>query len=236
MLAVETSSRQGSVALACGGEVLAARELSADRRHAAELLPAVQDLLHESGRRLADVTLFGYSCGPGSFTGLRVAATIGRMMQSAVGCRVVAVETLEVIARNALTHPQRPSRLAVILDARRGRIFGGLFERRGDDLATVTPAGLHDPGPWLANLEKPLWILGEGIAKHAEAVAESGGVILDQAYWPPRAEQVIAAGLRLSAAGRCCRREEIIPHYLRPPECEEVYEQRRAEARARRGE
>jgi tRNA threonylcarbamoyladenosine biosynthesis protein TsaB len=78
LLAIETSSRTGSVALACGERPLGARQLSQDRPHTAELLPAIDDLLRENGRRLADVDVFAYSCGPGSFTGLRVAATVRR--------------------------------------------------------------------------------------------------------------------------------------------------------------
>jgi hypothetical protein len=47
---------------------------------------------------------------------------------------------------------------------------------------------------------------------------------------------VLVVGRHLAAAGRFCTPEEIVPAYLRPPECEEVYEQRRAEARQRRAE
>ena len=92
LLAIETSGRIGSVGLAAGERLLGLRRLSADRRHTSELLPTIRDLLRENERRLADVDVLGYSAGPGSFTGLRVAATVGRMVQSAVGCRVVAVK------------------------------------------------------------------------------------------------------------------------------------------------
>ena len=237
MLAVETSTRPGSVALSSGLAPPAIRELAPERRNAAELMPAIDDLLRGAGRRLRDVTLFGYSRGPGSFTGLRVAATLGRMLQSAVGCAVVAVPTLEIIARNALSHPEQPARLAVILDARRGQVFGGVFERRDDELVTVVPAGLFDPEPWLSTLEQqPLWVMGEGLKKHGEAVTACEGRVLEEEYWPVRVEHVVTVGRRLAAAGSFCRPEEIVPLYIRPPECEEVYEQRRAEARRRRGE
>ena len=84
LLAIETSGPHGGVGLALGGQTLGVRRLAADRRHTAELLPTIRDLLAKHGRRLMDVDVFAYSCGPGSFTGLRVAATIARMMQSAV--------------------------------------------------------------------------------------------------------------------------------------------------------
>ena len=236
ILAVETSSLRGSVALVRGEQVLAEHALSADRRHAAELFPTIADMLQASGQRLADVTLLAFSRGPGSFTGLRIAATIGRMMLSAVGCRVAAVPTLEVIAHNSLNHPEHPSRLAVILDAKRGQVFGGLFERRSDRLETVGEAVLAETEAWLAGLEKPVWILGEGLARHADAVAAAGCVSLAEEYWTPRAATVAAIGRRMGAAGELCQPEDIRPFYIRPPECEEVYEQRRTAARQKRGE
>ncbi len=237
LLAIETSSRTGSVALAGGQRLLGRRRLSENRPHTSALLPAIDDLLRENGRRLAEVDIFAYSCGPGSFTGLRVAATVGRMMQSAVGCRVVAVPTLEVIARNTLAHPDRPKRVAALLDAKRGQVYGAVYERvAGDELRPLVSARLCEPATLLDSLELPFSIIGEGVRQHADACVASAGRVLDEAYWPPSAEHVLAIGRRLAAAGQVCKPEEIVPLYIRPPECEEVYEQRRAAARRKRGE
>ncbi len=237
MLAVETSSLRGSVALGHGGRVLTWRELSAERRHTTELLPAIQEMLVETGDRPADVTIVAFSQGPGSFTGLRVAATLARMWQSAVQCRVVAVPTLDVIARNVLQTDASPARLAVILDARQGKLFGAVFARESDtELRTLQDAGLHDGAAWLAGLERPCVVLGEGVDKHRSAVDAAGLEALPEACWWPDARQVLEIGRRLAAAGRFCPPDQIVPAYLRPPECEEVYEKRRATARARRGE
>jgi tRNA threonylcarbamoyladenosine biosynthesis protein TsaB len=237
MLAIETSSRRGSVALAADGGLVAARRLTAERPHTAALIPAIADMLRDAGRRPADIDLFAYSSGPGSFTGLRVAATVGRMLQSAVGCAVAAVSTLEVLARNALDHPEKPRRIAAILDAKRRQVYGAVFERVDDgELRVVVAAGVYDPASWFAKVEQPFWILGEGVRYHGETCESSGGTVLDESYWEPSAEQVVVVGRRLVAEGRLCRPEQIVPLYLRPPACEEVYEQRRAEARRRRGE
>ncbi len=237
LLAIETASLWGSVALARDGAVIAARDLSADRRHTTELIPTIRDLLADQGCRLMDVGVLAYSTGPGSFTGLRVAATVARMAQSAVGCEVVAVPTLEVIARNALGHPNRPQRVIAILDAKRGQVFGAAFERTAaDDLRTLAPAEIREPEAWLAGVQRPFAILGEGVKYHEQACQASGGDVLAAEYWRPRAAHTAAVGQRLAAERRFCKPHEIIPNYLRPPACEEVYEERRAAARARRGE
>ena len=236
-LALETSSARGSVALGRHGQVLCARTLTEERKHTSELLPVTRDLLNEMGISPKQVQEVHFSHGPGSFTGLRVAATVARMWQSTIGCRVVAVPSLEAIARNALTHPDQPSRLAVILDARQGKLFGAVFKRDGDDqIRAVSQAGLFPATSWLAEVEQPCRVLGEGVQKHAVAIAEAGLEPLPEAYWWPDARQVLAIGNRLALAGDFRSPEKIVPEYLRPPECELVYEKRRAAARERRGE
>ncbi len=235
-LAIETSSLRGSVALGRSDTVLAGRVLSAEHKHAAELLPAIHDLLTEAGCAPADVGVLCFSQGPGSFTGLRVAATVAQTWQAAVGSRVVAVPTLEVIARNGLTAEGAPRRLAVMLDARRGQVFGAVFTRDNGDLRTAVDAALHEVRAWLASLHRPCAVLGDGLTQHRQLVLAMGLSALPESYGWPDARQVLTIGQQRAAAGLFCTPEQIVPAYLRPPECEEVYEQRRAEARARRQE
>ncbi len=123
----------------------------------------------------------------------------------------------------------------MILDARRGQLYGAVFEHTGgDDLRPIVDAGRYDAATWLAALSKPCWVLGEGVAQHREAVAAAGLPVLPEEYGLPDARQVLMIGQRRAVAGQFCTPAEIVPLYLRPPECEEVYEQRRAAARARR--
>ena len=233
ILAIETSGLAGSVALGDMTCQRVSRSLSGDRRHTSELLPVMRDVLAEAGMRLADVGVFAFSVGPGSFTGLRVAATVARMVQFTVGCPVVAVPTLEVIAHNAPA--EATPRILALLDARRGQLYAALFERNAaGDLHEVRSAGVYEPAPLLADIPSPFCIIGPGIEPHHAACAASGGRILDPATWTPHAEGVLCVARRYIAAERFCAPEEIRPCYLRPPECEEVYEQRRAEARRRR--
>src|SRR4030042_517600 len=124
ILAIETSSIRGSVSLGRGPNLVAVRTLTTERRHTGELLPAIRDLLAAGGVEPCDVGLVCFSCGPGSFTGLRVGATVARMWQSATNCRVAAVPSLEAVAHNALARPECPTRLAVILGAPQGGLVG----------------------------------------------------------------------------------------------------------------
>lgn len=220
--------------LAAEGPRRAVRTLPAELRNAAALAPAVRDALTEIGLRIADVRLFVFSAGPGSFTGLRIGATMARMLHSVTQCEVVAVSTLEVMAMNAL--PRGGGPILSLLDARPGAVFAALFEASGgEELQSIIPAALHDEGPLFGQLRPQFVALGSGVARRRDRITESGGVILDEALWAPRVERVLELGLALRGRGIVCRPDEIRPIYLRPPECEEVYEARRAAARARRG-
>jgi tRNA threonylcarbamoyl adenosine modification protein YeaZ len=246
VLAIETSSPHGSVALGRGACLLAHRRLTAVRKHTGELLPAIRKVLAVAGCQAREVGTVCFSQGPGSFTGLRVAATIARMWHSAHGCRVVAVSSLEVIARNALLTPDLPACLAVILDARHGKVFGATFAVRtpapadaaaaATDLEPLEPPDLRDAAAWLPTITTPAAVMGDGVEHHRDTIAAAGLTPLPAESWIPDAREVLAIGRSRAAAGLFCSPHEIVPAYLRPPECEEVYEKRRAAARARRGE
>jgi tRNA threonylcarbamoyl adenosine modification protein YeaZ len=248
ILALETSVR-GSVALARGPQAPSVRWLSSDRANASELLPAVDGLLRQAGCSPRDVGLLCYARGPGSFTGLRVGATVARMFAATVACRVAAVSTLDALARNALRAAPVPSRVAVLIDARGGQVFGAAYERAGagnlkaaespaDEMRITHAAARRWPAAWLSELAgasaMPLAVLGPGVQQHHEACLRADVRVLDAELAQPSAAEVLLLGRAAAGAGGFCRPEEILPLYIRPPECEEVYERRRAEARLRR--
>ena len=129
-LAFETSSAQGCVALGCGPKVLEAARFTKARAHAAEFLPTIDALCRAHDAEPQRIEWVFVSAGPGSFTGLRIGITAARMIALAVGARVVAIPTLEVIAQNALDSPTPPDQVAVILDAKRRRVYSATFARR----------------------------------------------------------------------------------------------------------
>ncbi|MGE0482211.1 MAG: tRNA (adenosine(37)-N6)-threonylcarbamoyltransferase complex dimerization subunit type 1 TsaB [Phycisphaerae bacterium] len=246
-LAIETSGPAGSVALGDSAAPLVTRALDTHTRHASDLLPAIDALLRANDLCAADLRLVCFSAGPGSFTGLRLAATAARMLLSVTTCAVVRVPTLDVLAQNALAVADPPPRVVALLDAKRDQVFAATFELRsrcGDPDAdagdaiyeAAAPAGLHDPAAFLVRVTTPFAILGAGIEKHRDVCRASGGETLGPEFAVPDAATVYRLGRTAHAIGRVAASHEVVPIYVRPPEAEEVYESRRAAARARRGE
>lgn len=224
ILALETSGRRGSAAIGSDSGLRDVASISGEMRHAAELMPAVDALCRRHGWVPNTLTDVFVSIGPGSFTGLRIAVTIARTLAWSVGARIVAVPTLDCIARNALDAAPRPQHVAVVLDAKRSQVYAAAFAMRGDGCRRTHDACLLAPAEFLARCPRPLAVLGEGVAYHRPAIDAAGVTVLDPELWPGRAEHVLNVGLELAEAAQFTAPGDLIPLYIRRPEAEEKWE------------
>lgn len=228
-LAIETSGALGSVAIGRGDAVLEACTLTGDRRHAVELLPTIRALCDRHAVTPSAIDRVYVSVGPGSFTGLRIGVTVARMIALTTGAKVVAVPTLDVIARNVFLAPDPPDRLCVLLDAKRGNVYAAVFERRADGYAALTDAVEASPEEFLsANVSGQLVcaVTGGGIASYGDVVEASAWDAVPEALHVPCAEAVYELGVSLARQGRFHEARSLTPTYIRPPEAEERWRQR----------
>lgn len=229
ILAIETSSRQGSIALAAGDELLAYRPFDQTRPrrdHAVDMLPMLDATLAELGWQPRQIEQVYVSAGPGSFTGLRIAFTFARSLAFSVAARIVLVPTVEVLASNA---PADCANVAVVLDAKRGQVYTAAFARSasGEPLRQVFATQVVEPDKMLAAVGRPLFLLGEGIDYHRPALPFGPDLIeLPREIWPPRADVVWRIGRAMALAGRFTLPQDAVPIYLRRPEAEEVWERK----------
>ena len=100
VLALETSGRTGSVALARQGTVLSEEEFPHGLKHAAGIIPIIDRMCRSAGWGPWDIDEIYVSIGPGSFTGLRVGVTVAKSLAFATGARLVAVPTMDALVRN----------------------------------------------------------------------------------------------------------------------------------------
>jgi len=225
-LAFETSGRDGSIALGLGGRILDVRHFSGPRKHAVEFLPSIAGLCRAHRVAPCDIAHVFVSQGPGSFTGLRIGTTAARMLALANRAELVGVPTLNVIAENAVDVPEPPERAAVLLDAKRGRVYAAAFVRIDGTYQPETEPIEADPRIFLAERHPDCAVLGEGVLYHREAVAAAGRPVLPEALYPPRAETVYRLGHRLAVAGKFTPPRTLVPTYVRPPEAEEKWEEK----------
>jgi len=102
ILAVETSSRVGSVAIAASLQLLDEVTFSGPMKHSAEIFSAIRTLLDRFSRSPEEIEQVYISIGPGSITGLRIAVTLAKAMHLANSVNIIPVDTLDVIAANVI--------------------------------------------------------------------------------------------------------------------------------------
>ncbi len=222
-LAIETAGRDGSVALVEGGTVVAESTFPGGFKHAAGLLPLIDQLVRERGWRPTDVEHIYVSAGPGSFTGIRIGVTVAKTLAFATGAQLVAVPSLAVVVENA---PADAAHAVVLLDAKRDQVFTARFERTPSGWIEREAAHLEDLTSVLRRAPRPLCLLGEGIPYHTRFIATDDPSLTITAadLWRPRASVVARIGTALAAAGLFVQPDRLLPTYIRKAEAEEKYE------------
>jgi tRNA threonylcarbamoyladenosine biosynthesis protein TsaB len=222
-LAIETSSRVGSIAVAEGAAVLAEEQFEHGLQHAAQIVPIIDRLCRAQCWGPREVENVYVSAGPGSFTGLRIGITLAKTMALATGVKLVAVPSVRVLVENA---PAEARHVIIVLDAKRDQIFTARFERVGDEWIEREPAQLASLSDMLARTPRPVHLLGEGIPFHGRFLPKDdlGVIVTDQALWRPKASVVARLGFATAASGQFADPDRLAPIYIRKPEAEEKFD------------
>jgi len=237
ILAVETSGRLGSVAIALGEQILGEAAFSGPMRHSVELFPAISGLLERFSRKPNEIKHIYISAGPGSFTGLRIAVALAKTMHLTNAAKIIAVETLDVIAANVTTENALLNSgieyIAAVLDAKRRQFFIAVYQRhtRHETQSTkhgiwkkILPDCLMTASQFLEQFGgkgKPIWLLGEGLVYYKDKFKAEGVFFLDERYWPPKAAKVHLLGWEKASSGQFADPLTLQPAYLQRPDIKE---------------
>lgn len=146
ILNIETATDTCSVALAKDGKVVALREISGERNHAALLTTFISECCTESHLTLHELDAVAVSKGPGSFTGLRIGTSTAKGICYATGKPLIAINSLQAMAANFMMQHGKPSAtelLVPMIDARRMEVYHAVFDSKGD-FASPTSAKIID--------------------------------------------------------------------------------------------
>jgi tRNA threonylcarbamoyladenosine biosynthesis protein TsaB len=209
VLAVDTTTDRGSVAVVAGGEVQGEIRLRSGMGHSTRLMPAIAFLLGGLELKPSDVEGYAVTAGPGSFTGLRVGLSCVQGLALASGRPCLGFCTLDVLAaRIAGAAPT----IVAAMDAYRGEVYAGVFEsdgRRRSEPAAALPADAF------AGLPAGTAFIGDGAARYREEI----GRIVPGATFPSRTTFLAGTLGRMAepllASGRGVTPGELRPLYLR---------------------
>jgi tRNA threonylcarbamoyladenosine biosynthesis protein TsaB len=217
VLAIETSSSRGSVALLEDDHVVAERTLGEGSRHGRELLPCVDAVLDgDSGR----AGLVAVSAGPGSYTGLRIGVTFARTFCIETGTPLVGVSSLDVIAANV--PPGAP--LCVAVDARLRQIYAAFY---GPDGAKAEGDLVDGPDAVAERIgDRATRVVGDALRRYRAVFEPVAAILDDEALWAPRAAQVGRLGLAAFRESGGQDPRGLLPRYLRRPSAKTVAQRR----------
>jgi tRNA threonylcarbamoyladenosine biosynthesis protein TsaB len=216
ILAIETATAACSAALYIDGEIRERHALVL-REHALLILPMIDALLAEAGIPVGSLDAIAYGRGPGSFTGVRIAASVVQGIAFAANLPVIAVSPLAPLAQGAMRETGEHHVMAA-LDARMGEVYWGLYARE--------PAGLPRlqgeecvcaPGA-VAVPESGLWAaVGSGWGSYRRDLLERVGQRVSRLMpdLEPRAGDLAPLAAQHYRQGETLRAEEAVPVYLR---------------------
>jgi len=212
-LALDTSTRLASVAVGRDDEVLTESQLAARVTHSESVLPEIDRQLSVCGLSPADVDEVIVGAGPGSFTGVRIAASFAKGMCFASGSALYAYSSLAAVAAGAgLDGP-----VCALFDARRGQVYAAGY-RVGEGLEELLSPEAVVLGLLLERLDAADWVFaGDGAGPGRGRIEAAGGRILGEDLWFPRASALLRLRRVAAAAGRVSDVRSWEPAYLRLP-------------------
>jgi tRNA threonylcarbamoyladenosine biosynthesis protein TsaB len=214
LLAIDTATEACSAALLDGDEIRQKYSL-APRRHADLILGMVDELLVESGMALNQLDALAFGRGPGSFTGIRIAAGVIQGIAFGADLPVIPVSTLAALAQG--TEPS-DTRILAAIDARMGEIYWAVFERDTDNLVEpVTRENVSRPQDVSIECEGPVSGTGTGWDSYHDILSEILGERLT-GYKPgqyPQSRDILLLAKRDFENGLLVKAEDALPVYLR---------------------
>jgi tRNA threonylcarbamoyladenosine biosynthesis protein TsaB len=238
VLALDTTTRAGSVAVAKDGRVLDMLAGDPGRPHAERLPADLVRSLERTGATLSDVDVFAVAIGPGSFTGLRIGIAAIQGCAFASGRPVVGVSALEALALavTAAGSLGNETRLGVWMDAHREEVFSALYEVAGAgpgaSLEAIEGPAVGDPAAtagrwhqWLSTGWCPM--TGDGAVRFRRLLSESAGSPVTVIEPPPLAGTIALLAGQRAQAGESTLPHAIRPLYVRRPDAELARDRRR---------
>ena len=226
MLALDTSTPAGSVAVTCGEQLLGALLLKGKGTHTDYLLLSIKYLLKALSLGIDDLDALAVVLGPGSFTGLRVGMATAKGLALAAGIPVIGVSSLRTLACQ-VPFPRYP--VCALLDARKKEVYAGLFQWDAGTPVALGAEAVVPPERLLERLEGDTLFIGNGafvyrtmIVRHLGERAHFAPLILES----PRAACVAALALESFRSGEAVHPANLVPRYIRASEAEILWHKR----------
>lgn len=216
ILHIEASTECCSVALSNEGEIIFEKRNSEERSHAKVLAPFVEEAIGYADDRGHAIEAVALSCGPGSYTSLRIASSTAKGVCYGRNIPLIAIPTTAVMCVPALLYQELPedALLCPMIDARRNEVYATVYDRALSEVMP-TSAVIVDDESFKEYLDKhPVYFIGNGAEKCKELIAHPNAHFPD-AYRQPHAKWMMPLAERAFNEGSFRDIAYFEPFYLK---------------------
>ncbi len=220
ILALDTASTTGSVALLDGQKLVAETLLNIKAVHSERLLDQVEQVLQAGNLALAELDLIAVVRGPGSFTGLRIGLATAKGLAQAAKLPLIGISSLQLLAMNL---PLCPVPICSFVDARKKEVYTALFHWNDGLPVLDGPELVMPPEQALRRLSGQVALVGDAVEIYRPIITE---ILGDRASFPadchhqPRASAAAVLAARLYQPGQQFDAAHLAPVYIRPSDAE----------------
>lgn len=233
ILAIDSSGAVASVAVLNDNVLVGEISLNNSLTHSQSLLPMIDQVLTMTGTEGTDLDCLAIAAGPGSFTGLRIGASTIKGLAMVWNKPIAAVPTVDALACNYFGASQL---VCPILDARRGQVYGGLYEFVDGEMRVLIPqvcTELTNLAKEVNALGRPVIFLGDGVEANKKKLPELIEVpyTLAPAHLSKqRAGSVGMLAMKYVTEGNLTDATQFVPEYLRKSQAEREKEEQGKQA------
>ena len=219
IIAIDTTTRAGSGAVARDGKVICEEPSDPARDHAAQLPGTLAAIVRHAGVDLNDVTAFAVATGPGSFTGLRIGIASMQGLAVARGKPLIGISALDAMYASC-ANPDN-LRVATWMDAWRGEVFAALYE---NDRIVDEPIVGHPERVLVSLAGTPTMFVGDGAALYRDVIVKAMGkdAVFADPLVPMLAGSIALMATREAKAGRLPAPDKIQALYIRRSDAEQA--------------
>lgn len=218
ILQIETATASCSVSLAKDGDVLAFKEVNERNKHAEVITGFIDTLMESADVKYSELDAIAVSCGPGSYTGLRIGISTAKGLCFALDKPLIAVETLEAMAFGVINSNSNlldeDTLLCPMIDARRMEVFTAIFDAKGNKIQP-TSATIIDGDSFKELLQNhKILFFGDGAEKCQSVLGENPNAL----FLPGFVNSAIYLTQKASLKFKNKQFEDVAyfePHYLK---------------------
>lgn len=223
ILAMETSTAVGGVAIIVDGKIVAEETTLRQKTHSEIISPFTEHCLQKAGLKLEDIDVFAVGQGPGSFTGIRVAANAGKTFAYSFNKPLVTLDSLVLLAERARGVSDRP--ILAIINAYKNMVYTGLFDMSGDEPKYLLGPAAIPVRELPQHISQDVLVVGDGWEAYHEYFPEELSRRMHRDASLPDFPLATTLGLmaeKRALNGKTLDWKSFVPLYIRASEAEET--------------